>query len=163
MIDSAQDQLMAAVARNLVEQMAPKELPLFPIISREYFAHPERLPQGRDGEDEMLGFGTGEVVALSAVILPIIAEIVHFLADEVKKSIKEQSAERIHETVKKYFNTAGDEQEEETESLALTAEQMVWIRKRILRKCRQMKLSEMRAQLLADAVIGSLATTPRKQ
>ncbi|HLO34403.1 MAG TPA: hypothetical protein VK249_34980, partial [Anaerolineales bacterium] len=75
--------------------------------------------------------------------------------EQVKKTTQEQSSTLIDEIVKKMFKKFRSE--EKTEPPPLTAEQLAQVRKVALKKARELKLSEERAKLLADAVVGSLA------
>jgi hypothetical protein len=62
--DATQNQLATDVARDLVGQLAPEEMPLFRATSEAYLKDPQKVLKEHTGEDEMLGFGTGEVVSL---------------------------------------------------------------------------------------------------
>src|SRR5262245_57703263 len=58
--DAPQRQLVAEVARALIEQVVPQEMPLFRASSAAYFKNPRRALRGQSDRDEMLGFGAGE-------------------------------------------------------------------------------------------------------
>ena len=84
MTDKTENQLIAELARDLISQTVPQELPLFRANSEAFFSNPEKLLAGQKGKDEMLGFGVGEAITmLSPVILMVTSEIVKFLIEEL--------------------------------------------------------------------------------
>src|SRR5262245_16975967 len=150
MENSAISQLMRDVSRDLVTTIAPQELPLFRASSEVFFQNPDELLSDRKPKDDMLGFGTGEaVVIITPAILAVSQQVVLFVMEQVKKSTQEQSSKLIDETVKKMFKKFRSE--EKTEPEPLTADQLAHVREIALKKARQLKLSENRAKLLADA------------
>jgi hypothetical protein len=162
MADSLDNQLVADLARDIIAQTAPQEMPLFRANSEAYFKDPDKTLAGQKGKDEMLGFGSGEVVVLlTPIALTVVAEVVKFIVEEVKKSVKDESSSLISETVKKVFKKFRPEQKKDDKKTppALTPEQLERVREIALQKARQLKLSEARAKLLADAVVGSLAVS----
>jgi len=166
MPDSIDNQLVAEVARELVLQLASQELPLFRANSEAYFKNPDKALAEQKGKDDMLGFGSGEVVVLlTPIALSVVTEVVKFIVEEVKKSAKDESSALISHTVKKVFKKFRPEEkkkdhdkkaDEKKTPPALTPDQLERVRDMALKKARQLKLSEARAKLLADAVIGSL-------
>lgn len=160
MAEPLDNQLIADLARDIISQTAPQEMPLFRANSEAYFKNPDKALAGKKGKDEMLGFGAGEaVVLLTPVALAVTTEAVKFVVEEVKKSVKDESSSLIGETVKKMFKKFRPEQKKEEKKTppSLTPEQLERVREIALQKARQLKLSEARAKLLADAVAGSLA------
>jgi len=158
MTSSDQNQLIADVARDIIAQTAPEELPLFRATSVAYFKNPEKILKDQKRKDEILGFGPGEVVSLlTPTVLVVVTEVVTFVTAEVQKSIATESASIISELVKKQFKRfQPEEKKEQNEVARLTPEQIAQIRKRTYEKARQLKLSESQAGLLADSVVGSL-------
>jgi hypothetical protein len=195
MDELSQEQLVEALAKDLVAQIAPQELPLFRATSQAYFQNSDRLLKGQDPKDEMLGFGVGEsVTLLTPFILSILVEIVKYLSNEFASTVKTEGASYINEMVKQSFQKfrrqppltnaveevagmAGVDQQgtdlsqpagtsaepsgfRSSDALAppsLTKEQLAQIYEVALQKARDLKLSESRATLLADSVIGTLA------
>jgi hypothetical protein len=160
MAEPIDNQLIADLTRDIIAQTAPQEMPLFRAHSEAYFRNPDKALAEQKGKDEMLGFGSGEVVVLlTPIALTVVAEVVKFIVEEVKKSVKDESSSLISETVKKVFKKFRPEQKKEDKKTpsALTPEQLERVREIALQKARQLKLSEARAKLLADAVVGSLA------
>jgi hypothetical protein len=163
MSDMVEDRLVAEVARDQVEQIAPQEAPIFPLLSEAYFQDPDKMLEAQ-GKDEMLGFGL-EVgaVLLTPVVMTVTREVVEFLAGVVMTSVQTQSSGLINEFVKKMFKKFRREEEAKGEKLLpppLTREQIVRVREIALEKARQLQLPSNQAGLLADSLVGSLATTP---
>ncbi|MFQ6013946.1 MAG: hypothetical protein ACE5NP_00710 [Anaerolineae bacterium] len=164
MTDSTKNQLIANVARELVAQTAPQELPLFRATSEVYFKDPEKALKGGAGKDDMLGFGLAAAATfLTPVALAVASEVVEFVAEEVKESVEEESEELIDDAVKKVFKKfrreeekKDKEKEEPPSPPPLTPEQLEEVRELALEKARQLNLSESQAELLADSLVGDL-------
>lgn len=158
MTDKTEAQLIAELARDLISQTVPQELPLFRANSEAFFSNPEKLLAGQKGKEEMLGFGVGEAITmLSPAILVVTSEIVKFLIEELKKTVKDESSALVSETVKKMFKKFRPEENKENSPAPLTPEQLAQVRELALKKARHLKLSDARCKLLADALVGSLA------
>jgi hypothetical protein len=65
MPDHTHDSVIADVARMLIAQVAPQELPLFRAISAAYFAAPDKPIKFEGGKDNPLGFGPGGTVTVT--------------------------------------------------------------------------------------------------
>ena len=159
MNDAVQNQVAADLARDLVNQVAPEEMPLFRATSEAYFKDPQRVLKEHTGKDEMLGFGTGEVIFLvTPVAVAVSVEVVRFVTEEVGKSFKAESSAFVAALVKSVFKKYRPILEREARPTAspLTPEQLREIHVIALTKARQLKLSEARAKILADALVGDL-------
>lgn len=83
----AEAELTARVARNLVEQLSPKELPLFRSTSAAYFKDPGAVKRLTSTRDETLGFGSSETVGMIApIVLAVSAAVVNVLFQEVNSA-----------------------------------------------------------------------------
>jgi uncharacterized cupredoxin-like copper-binding protein len=161
MTDLVEDRLVADVARDQVEQVAPQEAPIFPLLSEAYFQDPDKMLKAQ-GKDEMLGFGLeAGAVLLTPVVMTVTREVVEFVAGEVMKSVQTQSSGLISDFVKKMFKKFRAEAEAKGEKVPrpLTREQIGQVRELALEKGRQLQLAPDQAGLLADSLAGSLATT----
>ena len=161
MNDSTQNKLIAEVARNVVSQIAPQEMPLFRANSEAYFKDPEKVLKDQKSEEEMLGFGTGEAMSfLTPIALAVSVEVVKFVTEEVRKSFKTESSGMISDLVKSLFKKfrPAQEKEEKPTTAPLTVEQLQEVHKAAFTKARQLKLSESRARQLADVMIGDLVS-----
>jgi hypothetical protein len=162
MSDLVEDRLVAEVARDQVEQIAPQEVPIFPLLSEAYFQDPDKMLEAREGKDEMLGFGVeAGAVLLTPIVMTVTKEVVEFVAAEVMKSVQTQSSSLISELVKKMFKRFRSEGEAKGERLPppLTREQIGRVRELVLEKGRQLQLPPNQAELLADSLTGSLVTS----
>jgi hypothetical protein len=160
MTSTDQNQLIADLARDIVAQIAPQELPLFRATSAAYFKNPEKALKKQTGKDEMLGFGAGEMVPLlTPVVLAVITEVVTFLTVEVKKAVAAESASLISEQVKNLFKKFHPEGEiGQRDPAQLTHEQLARVHKLAYERFLQLKLPETQADRLADAITACLIT-----
>jgi hypothetical protein len=157
MADAVSTQLIAAVARDQVAQVAPQELVLFRAQSAAYFADPDRAPQTRAGKEEMLGFGVGEAaVLLTPVILRVSKEVVAFLAEQVQKSLATQTPGLVDDLVKSLFKRLRPASGPAPAATPLTTAQLAQVRRLALEKAQQDGLAEPQAALLADSIVGGL-------
>ncbi len=161
MTNATENQLVSDVAHDLLNQLAPQELPLFRATSEAYFKNPQKALKGQLARDETLGFGSGEAaILLTPLVLAVTTEVVKFLAEEIKKSVKEESSSLISASVKKVFKKFRPQEKADKKTPPpLSPEQLAQVREIALKKARQLKLPEARAKLLADSVVGSLAVT----
>ena len=153
------DQLIADLARDVIAQTAPQEVPLFRANSEAYFKDPQKALQRQGGKDEMLGFGDGAMITfLTPIALTVMTEVVKFLVEEVKKSAKTEGAGVVNEAVKSLFKKfhSKDDKAKKNEVPPLTPEQLMHVRKLALEKAHQLKLSNDKATLLTDSIVGSL-------
>jgi hypothetical protein len=159
---SDQNQLIADLARDIVAQTAPQELPLFRTMSAAYFKNPEKLLKGQSEKDEMLGFGVaGVVIMLTPTILAIMSQVVQFIITEVQKSVATNSADVINDLVSKMFKKFRPAEKKDRENLpALTTEQLKRVRNMAYQEARKLALSDAQAGLLADSIVGSLVVAP---
>ncbi len=154
----SEQQLITDLSRELVIQIAPEELPLFRAHAAAYFQDPAKAGNNQQTKDEMLGFGTGEVVMLvTPLVLAVTNEVVQFIAAEIKKTTKEESASLIAEMVKSLFKKFRPEAKRKAPPL--TPAQLAAVREAVLGQTRLLKLSESRSNLLADAITGSLVVS----
>jgi hypothetical protein len=157
MSDAAQAQLVAMIARDLVGQIAPHELPLFRATSEAYFRRAARSLKGQVARDEMLGFGTGDdVTFLTPVILAVTDAVVDFVAKEISASYTATSAnltgEQVRSAFRRYRSAAPADQ-----PAPLSGAQIARARQLAFQKACHFNLAEAQANTLADAFAGSLA------
>ncbi len=140
------------LARLVLEQAAPEELVLFEETSAEYFADPERtLDPGR--RDEALGFGL-ELAMLTPYVLAVATSCLGFLARTIAETA-------TSETTKPVIGDLLDRLVRRKKPLAgttpmLTTDQAAGVREVAFGRAKDLGLSEERARLLADAVVGGL-------
>jgi hypothetical protein len=154
------DVLVAELARAAVERAAPEELPLFRPTSEAFFADPTALER-REGRDDMLGFGVDSaLVLLTPVALAVARDVVDFVVAQVRSRLHDEGESAVQGALDQLFRR-GDEKPETAAADAdaeLTDEELGRVRTIALEKARQLRLSPDRAVLLADAIVGGLAT-----
>ena len=158
---SAEDELTVELAREVVAQTAPHELPIFRATSRAYFQDPHRALQQRS-KDEMLGFGVESMALLTPYILAIAKPIVALVMNELAKQVQERSGDSIviwvRRLLRRHDGTAGEDTEPEIKPLS--PEQLNRVRELALDKARELDLDEDKAGILADAMVGRLVLGP---
>lgn len=151
------NQLVSDISRDVLSEVAPQELPVFRAASQAYFKNPNAAPTQKS-DDDMLGFGVGEAVTLlTPYLLPATAEVIKFLAEEVKKAVSEESAGLIGEKVKSLFKKYRNPDESKNKVPPLTAEQLAQVQAIAIKEARRLRLSDKNTKLLANAIAGSLA------
>jgi hypothetical protein len=161
------DALVAQLARSAVSETAPEELPLFRATSQAYFEDPDALKKQGSG-DQMLGFGVeAALVLVTPVALDVARDVLNFVLEQVRAQAREHGKEAIERFTDKLLERAGGGGEEPPAGTAaatageppeLTDEQLEQVRALALEKATQLKLAPDKAELLADSLVGSLAT-----
>jgi hypothetical protein len=162
------DALVAQLARSAVSEAAPEELPLFRATSKAYFEDPDALRKQGSG-DQMLGFGVeAAVVLVTPVALDVARDVLNFVLAQVREQAREHGKEAIERFTDRLLDhvSGGKEKEAETAAPAgagaatpeLTDEQLEQVRALALEKAAQLRLAPDKAELLADSLVGSLAT-----
>ena len=158
MEETANNELVAGLAREVIIQVAPQEKALFRSISESYFKNPEKTIADQKAKDELLGFGAAEAVTLlTPVVLAVSGDVMKFLFVEAQKAMQSESSGLIQEAVKSWFGKFRKPEAKKAPP-PLTSEQLEQVRKIALKKAKELKLSEKNTKLLADAIVGSLAT-----
>jgi hypothetical protein len=163
------DELVVALARATVERAAPEELVIFPAASEAYLDGQD--PAKRTRGDPMLGFGVDSaVVLLTPIALTVAKDVLVFLRAQLKKQAEEHSDDVFDWLVDKLFRRGDDEKgaggeqggtvvaADPVAAAELTDEQLAEVRELAIEKAKQLKLSDDKAELLADSLVGSLAT-----
>jgi hypothetical protein len=152
------DDLVAELARATVERAAPEELPLFGPISEAYRADPQSLDGGKP-RDEMLGFGVdAAVVLVTPVALQVARDVLGFLHEQLRERAREQGESAIDRLIARLVGKKEEQVPEAEPVPELTDAQLEQVRALAVEKARSLRLSEERAELLADSLVGSLAT-----
>lgn len=154
------NQLIADVARDIVAQTAPQELPLFRATSVAFFKKPKNVLKNQVGKDEMLGFGVGETVSLlTPAVLVVTTEVVTFVTAAVKESVVAGGANLVSDFTKTVFKKFRTEEKKAADNPPpLTLEQIAQVRKLAYQRFLQLKLSDAQANRLADAVVATLVS-----
>ncbi len=153
------DALVAALARASVERAAPEELPLFRATSDAYFNDPAALRKQRSG-DEMLGFGVDAAVMLvTPVAFAVAKDVIEFIGTHLRARAEKEGEGAIDSVLDRLLRRDEDAAATEPGTVpGLTDEQLEQVRSLALEKAKQLKLSDTKAELLAESLVGSLAT-----
>jgi hypothetical protein len=156
------DELAVALARSAVERAAPEEMVIFPAASEAFLEGDD--PSKKTRGDPMLGFGVeSAVVLLTPVALTVAKDVLGYLREQLKKQADEHGDDAFDWLVRKIFRRGDGDKKDEAPAVAaepaeLTDEQLEEVRKLAIEKAKQLKLPKDKAELLADSIVGSLAT-----
>ncbi len=179
MSEAVDEELIASVAREQVAQLAPQELPLFRAQSAAYFEDPQKALQGDRAGEDMLSFGPEVAFALlTPVILSVTSTVLGAVAEELAKTLGEESRGVVGDLVRRLFRrppagvqdagsgaggagraggAGGAGGAPPPEVPVLTAAQLARVRQSAFERARLLNVPEARASLLADSLVGSLA------
>jgi hypothetical protein len=147
--------LVAQLARATVERAAPEELPLFRATSEAYLSDPASVGQAKQ-RDEMLGFGVeAAAMLITPVALQVARDVLGFLNEQLRARAREHGEGAIDKLLARLVGKKDDAAEPVAE---LSDEQLEQVHARAYEQARTLKLSDERAKLLADSLVGSLAT-----
>jgi hypothetical protein len=159
--DNLDDTLVVELARSLVRDVAPQELPMFRASSALYLKDPGKAQQQRkSGSDDLLGFGAGvDLTLITPVALAVATEVIKFLATEIARAAKSEASPIIQTQVRRLFSRLPGSIPEANPSKppALTRQQLEQVRSIAYDTACRLNLSTDQARLLADSTIGGLA------
>ncbi len=161
MTEQVPDAVVADAAREIVARAAPQEMPLFRATSEAYFADPEKALADRKPKDEMLGFGIETAaLLLTPVIIDVVRRVAIALAKSAGDAVEKEGSEAVGGFVHDLFQRGkgGDGGEAKSDVPDLTPEQLDEVREIAYSRALELDVPEDRAGLLADAVVGRLAT-----
>jgi hypothetical protein len=151
---TAENDVVAELARKSIADTAPQELPLFRLVSQAYFEDPEQVLDPPKRKDDLLGFGpAGLVLLVTPAALEAAKSIVGYLLSQLKGSLEHETSEAIAARVHRLFHRDANDDD----APRLTREQLARVRELALEKAHQLNLPEAQADLLADSMVGSLA------
>jgi hypothetical protein len=157
-----EDQIVADLARRLVAETAPHELPLFRATSAAYFRDPEDVLSRRKGRDELLGFGAeAAVILVTPVALEVAKSVLVFVATRTRAAAEKGAGQLIDDVVARVFGRLYRHEGEppsEDDAPELDDDELAEVRRVAFEKARQLDVPEDKAALLADSVVGCLAT-----
>ncbi|MFJ9868967.1 hypothetical protein [Streptomyces sp. NPDC101165] len=160
--------MITEVARDVIEEIARDEVPMFSAISRTYFADPRRAVSRKGSRRSPLGFGSEAVdLILTPVVLAATAKAVECLADMF---LKHTTGEGTTAALRRMFrvgrrspgepapNAAAAGTSSEAEAVAVAVE----LRQEDIERLRHVVESTLHdcgaapetSRLIADAIIG---------
>jgi hypothetical protein len=160
-----------ALARQVVAEVSPAELPLFRATADRYFADPDGTLAVRGRTDEPLGFGAETVVALvGPFALDLVRRVVGRLVDRLGDAVADALAERVLRksgsggvaptgaSAATPAETSGSSGSAASGLDPLDPAQLALVRQVADEEARRLELSPDQAQRLADALVASIAT-----
>jgi hypothetical protein len=107
----------------------------------------------------MLGFGVdAAMVLLTPAALTVAKEVFGFISAQVRARLKDEGEGAVQGTLDRIFGRRTPAAAEEPKPPELSDEQLERVRELALQKAKQLKLAPDKAELLADSLVGSLAT-----
>lgn len=147
MAKSTDDVQVEELARRVVSQVAPAELPMFAVLAKATLADPDRMTEERADVRERLGFGIGEATVLITPFAILAArEVVQYVTKGALDAGKAAATRLLRRRTKSSGGAA---------SRDLPADQLEELRGIVLEKALQYGLTQPQAELLADAFAGS--------
>lgn len=147
--------LVTEVARDVLSQIAPDELPIFPAASRAYVADPAAALRGLRAKDEVLGFGMDALAAgATPVVLIVVTELFQFLTGVAAKAVADGLSKEISEVVQAMFKRFRPSSPS-TPSV-LTREHITAVHNNVLLAAQRLHLPKDKATALANAVTARL-------
>jgi hypothetical protein len=159
MDQTALDDVVAEIGRDLVSQLAPAELILYRAKSEAFFK--DRPTGDRKGKqkDEMLGIGTAEMVTfLTPVILYALQDVLKPMVGEAAKRLGEEAGDALASTIRKLFGRPAPVSASAAGIPGLTQEQLTRAHATAVAAVLKWKRSPEQARRIADAIVASLAT-----
>jgi hypothetical protein len=163
-----------ALARQIVAEVSPAELPLFRATADSYFADPDGALAVRGRKDEALGFGAETVVALvGPFALDLVRRVLGRLVDRLGDVVADAVAERVLRRTttegggvasagpasgSSGTNAGGSGGSAASGPEPLDPSQLALVRQVADEEARRLQLPPDRAQRLADALVASIAT-----
>jgi hypothetical protein len=154
MKNTVEPTLVCEIARDVLAELAPEEMPIFPAASRTYFADPAAARKQTRSKDSALGFGVDSFVFLTPVVLPVLSEVFEFLRQAAEKAAEAGLAKEIPEIIKGMFRKFHSA-EPDTPTV-LTREQIALIHGNVLAAAKRLRMPAETARSLADAVTARL-------
>lgn len=155
-----EEQIVAALGRMVVADVAPGEILEFDAISAAYFRNPQFVVPIKVRKDASAGMALA-LGYLTPMILSVANQIVsQFFADRLQDSVAQSGRgvwARVRGSLGAAWQEPGEERDDAPEPVALRPEQLAEVRHVALEKARQLNLPDVQAQLLADAMVGSLS------
>jgi hypothetical protein len=143
-----------AFSHQIVQEVAPKELPLFDGLLEEYYEDPTPPDTSQVDREDPLAFGPGISMAMvTPAAAAMVSAVLSFIAMEVLKGVKEELGDKIQEKTKEILNDILDKKEEKT-TPEITQEQFKDLYKVAVEVAREYGMKEKQAKKMAKAFLG---------
>jgi hypothetical protein len=143
------DDIVGSLGRELVSDLAPEELPLYPSLLSQ-FQGAKRGRRGKDSsDDQLLGFGAAEALTM---LTPVILNFTSCFWQALVAEAAQSSVHGVLAHVRSHLPG-----HHEAAAPPLTREQLELVRTVAERQGRRLHLPETQVGLLTDAMVGALA------
>ncbi len=145
-------EIVRSIGFELVSRLAPEELPLYPSLAGQLGG--ARRGRGKaTSDDQILGFGAGEAMAL---LTPMLLEFARCFWDALVAQTADAAVRGVLQHQKQ--RRRGHDGREDVPRLS--EEQLQLVRTVAVQQARRLNVSDGHAGLLADAVVGVLTAPP---
>jgi hypothetical protein len=145
-----------SVARDVIVQLAPEELFTFDMVAESFLTAQRRVSRRRE---EPLGFGIeAGLVLLTPIVLALAQSVLETLAGDAGRSLARTTAARVGKVFRRRRARPEDAVAVSAQVASLSTAQLTAVRQQAVEKARQLNVDDERAALLADAIVGALAT-----
>ena len=142
------DEIVGSLGRELVSDLAPEELPLYPSMLSQ-FQGAKRGRRGKDSsDDQLLGFGAAEALTM---LTPVILNFTSCFWQALVAEAAQSSAHGVLAYVRSHLPG-----HHEAAAPPLTLDQIKLVRTVAEREGRRLDISEAQVGLLTDAMVGAL-------
>ncbi|MGH3864124.1 hypothetical protein [Actinokineospora sp.] len=138
------------LAHELVETLAPEELPSFALVAEPYLTDPRRAEKQLRDHDDPMGFGLGDALAMATPVIALVSgSVVTALSDSVAASVRDAGGKLVRKLTRK-------KPVELPPAKEWTSEQLDEIREVALARALDLGMKKAKAETLADALVGAL-------
>jgi hypothetical protein len=139
------------LAHELVEALAPEELPSFALVAEPYLTDPRRAEKQLRDHDDPMGFGLGDALAMATPVIALVSgSVVTALSDSVAASVRDAGGKLVRKITRKA------KPHELPAAPEWTPEQLDEIREVALARALDLGMKKAKAATLADALVGAL-------
>jgi len=144
------------LARRVVREIAPEELPAFDLVAAPYLQNPRQAERRlRQAHDDPLGFGLGDIVTMATPVIALVSgSVITAVSDSVGKAVRDGAAGALRKTWRKIRRKPAEPLE--LPSTPLTKAQLAEVRQIALERALSLGMKQQKADALADAVVAAL-------
>jgi hypothetical protein len=143
------DEIVRSLGRELVSDLAPEELPLYPSLLTQFQGAKRGRRGKKSSDDELLGFGGTEALTM---LTPVILNFTSLFWQALTAEAAQSSTHAVLEYVRSHLPG-----HHEAAAPPLTSDQLKLVRTMAEREGRRLGISEAQVGLLTDAMVGALA------
>ena len=148
------ENIVSALAHDLVPQMAPYEIMLFQHQRELYLSNPEKVLRS-------VWDGCDEILFLTPILIAVLNDIVSYLCQEFRQILEVDNGDEVNCAVRHVFRTFTKEENtpKEVIKLHITEIQRATIRRLALSRALSYRLSTLKARQLADMIVANLVSS----